>query len=178
MTEEDYTSLLPPGTSVHVLCTPAENVVEALSRVADSMGAKTELPAEVYAPLAPPGLPDNAEKPLTAASIGQAVSALLPHDAIVIDEAVTASGGFWDSSANASAHDVLSVTGGSIGVGLPLAVGAAVACPERRVVALQADGSAMYGPLNYRTAARTLFLRPYLAHFCSVFRHFSRFSPS
>ena len=73
MTEEDYTSLLPPGTSVHVLCTPAENVVEALSRVADSMGAKTELPAEVYAPLAPPGLPDNPEKPLTAASIGQVI---------------------------------------------------------------------------------------------------------
>ena len=154
MTEEDYTSLLPPGTSVHVLCTPAENVVEALSRVADSMGAKTDLPAEAYAPLAPPGLPDNPEKPLTAASIGQAVSALLPHDAIVIDEAVTASGGFWDSSANASAHDVLSVTGGSIGVGLPLAVGAAVARPERRVVALQADGSAMYTVQALWTMAR------------------------
>ena len=92
MTEEDYTSLLPPGTSVHVLCTPAENVVEALSRVADSMGAKTELPAEVYAPLAPPGLPDSPEKPLTAASIGQVHRATL-HDGRSFEAEVVAMNG-------------------------------------------------------------------------------------
>ena len=68
----------------------------------------------------------------------------MPQDAIVVDEAITAAGGFWEHSATAAGHDVLAVTGGSIGIGLPLAVGAAVACPDRRVVALQADGSAMY----------------------------------
>ena len=91
---------------------------------------------------------------VTPRSIGQAVSALLPHDAIVVDEAITAAGGFWEHSANAAGHDVLAVTGGSIGIGLPLAVGAAVACPERRVVALQADGSAMYTIQSLWTMAR------------------------
>lgn len=91
-----------------------------------------------------PVLPADPNAPLTARSIGQAVSALLPHDAIVVDEAITAAGGFWEHSATAAGHDVLAVTGGSIGIGLPLALGAAVACPDRRVIALQADGSAMY----------------------------------
>lgn len=59
-----------------------------------------------------------------------------------------------DSSTGAEAHDVLAVTGGSIGIGLPLALGAAVACPERRVVALQADGSAMYTVQALWTMAR------------------------
>lgn len=89
-------------------------------------------------------LPAEPGVPLTPRSIGQAVSALLPQDAIVVDEAITAAGGFWEHSTHAAGHDVLAVTGGSIGIGLPLAVGAAVACPNRRVIALQADGSAMY----------------------------------
>ena len=83
-------------------------------------------------------------RPGQAASIGQCVAALLPNEAIVVDEAITASGGFGAHAATAAPHDALGVTGGSIGVGLPLALGAAVACPARRVLALQADGSAMY----------------------------------
>ena len=154
MSEADYTSLLPEGTTVRVLASPAEDPVDALERVAERIGAPEELPPELIAPLAPPLLPSNPSKPLSAASIGAAVAACLPHDAIVVDEAITASGGFWAASAGAQAHDVLAVTGGSIGVGLPLALGAAVACPERRVIALQADGSAMYTIQALWTMAR------------------------
>ena len=129
VTEADYETLLPAGCAVHVLATPAEDAAGTLALLAEAVGAGTiELPSESYAPFAPPTLPDEPGVPLTPRSIGQAVSALLPHDAIVVDEAITAAGGFWEHSGNAAGHDVLAVTGGSIGIGLPLAVGAAVAC--------------------------------------------------
>jgi acetolactate synthase-1/2/3 large subunit len=78
----------------------------------------------------------------------------LPENAIVTDESVTTGRSFFKDTHGAAPHDWLSLTGGAIGEGLPLAVGAAVACPDRKVVALQADGSGMYSLQAIWTIAR------------------------
>src|SRR4029453_11380717 len=80
--------------------------------------------------------------------------ALLPEGAVVADEAQTAGIFAPGATAGAPRHDWLTLTGGAIGMGLPLATGAAVACPDRRVVALEADGSAMYTLQALWTQAR------------------------
>ena len=91
---------------------------------------------------------------LDVATLGQAVAALQPEDAIVVDEAAT-SGAVWFALAgSAPRHSVLGLTGGAIGQGLPTAVGAAIACPQRKVIALQADGSGMYTAQALWTMAR------------------------
>ncbi|MDP5070716.1 MAG: acetolactate synthase large subunit [Congregibacter sp.] len=81
---------------------------------------------------------------LTPLTIGQIISNELPDQAIVSDEGATCGLAMFLTTENAPAHDWLTLTGGAIGQGLPLALGAALACPDRKVIALQADGSAMY----------------------------------
>jgi len=81
---------------------------------------------------------------------------LLPENAIVSDESGTSGGSFFRYTAAASFHDWLIITGGSIGQGLPVAVGAAVAHPSRKVVSLQADGSGMYTLQALWTLAREI----------------------
>src|SRR5829696_10065818 len=92
-----------------------------------------------------------------AEGLAAAVGALLPEGAVVVDEAITASAAFFSETRGAPPHDWLDVTGGAIGIGLPLATGAAVACPDRKVVCLQADGSAMYTVQALWTQAREDF---------------------
>ena len=99
-----------------------------------------------------PDLPNG--EPLTAATVGRAVGALLPEGAIISDESVSSSEPIWPHLAGAAMHDHLPVTGGSIGQGLPVALGAALACPFRKVLALEADGSAMYTLQSLWTMAR------------------------
>src|SRR4029077_9520176 len=91
---------------------------------------------------------------ITPEALGQSVAALLPENAIVADEAVTTGRGFFAPTRMAAPHDWLSNMGCSIGRGPPLATGAAVACPDRKVVSLQADGSAMYTVQALWTQAR------------------------
>lgn len=86
--------------------------------------------------------------------LGAVIAAALPKDAIVTDEANTSGIALFPYTAGAAPHDWLTLTGGAIGIGLPLAVGAAVACPDRKVIALQADGSAMYTCQALWTMAR------------------------
>ena len=81
---------------------------------------------------------------LTARSMSAVVGALLPEGAIVVDEALTSGVGLAEMTSGAPRHDWLSLTGGAIGDGLPMAAGAAIACPDRPVIGIQADGSAMY----------------------------------
>jgi acetolactate synthase I/II/III large subunit len=142
--------LTPDGCQVHVLAGPGDDAGEALAALADLVapGAKP-LPAEP----ARPGLPDG-EAALTGESAAAIIGALLPEGAIVADEANTS--GVWLPGATAGAppHDWLTLTGGAIGQGLPAATGAAVACPGRRVLALEADGSAMYTLQALWTQAR------------------------
>jgi acetolactate synthase-1/2/3 large subunit len=98
--------------------------------------------------------PERPTGALTAASVADALGALMPEGAIVSDEANTAGLYAPGATAGAPPHDWLCLTGGAIGQGLPVAVGAAVACPDRKVIALQADGSAMYTIQSLWTMAR------------------------
>ena len=82
------------------------------------------------------------------------LGALLPDNAIVCDESVTTGRGFFPATRGARPHDWLQLTGGAIGLGIPLATGAAVACPNRKVVSLEADGSGMYTLQSLWTTAR------------------------
>jgi acetolactate synthase-1/2/3 large subunit len=131
-------SLVPEGGQVEVLAADGDDVGGALEAVADLVAPGTK---PVLAEPARPGLPDG---DLTGESVAAIIGALLPEGAIVSDEANTS--GLWLPGATAGAppHDWLTLTGGSIGQGLPVATGAAIACPDRSVLALEADGSAMY----------------------------------
>jgi acetolactate synthase-1/2/3 large subunit len=129
--------LVPGGCAVHELSGPADDANDALARLVDRLGA-----AAVDA--TPTSRPDLPTGELTAASAAAAIAALLPEDAIVIDEGVSSGGQVAHATALGPRHSWLNVMGGAIGIGLPLAVGAAVAAPHRKVVGLQADGSSMY----------------------------------
>jgi acetolactate synthase-1/2/3 large subunit len=100
------------------------------------------------------GRPSVPSGPLTAQNWPDVIGALLPENAIIADEANTSGLLLPVATAGAPAHDVLTLTGGAIGQGLPLATGAAVACPDRPVVCLEADGSAMYTVSALWTQAR------------------------
>jgi acetolactate synthase-1/2/3 large subunit len=121
-----------------MLAGAGDDPVAALESLAAELGAEPE-PAVPDAPR-----PERPTGELGAESIARAIGALLPEGAIVSDEANT-SGTFLPAfTAGAPRHDWLSLTGGSIGQGLPVALGAAIACPDRPVLALDADGSALY----------------------------------
>ena len=91
---------------------------------------------------------------LTAFTVAAVVGALLPEDAVIVDESNTGGMGITAATAGAPAHDVLTLTGGAISYGMPAAIGAAVAAPGRPVLSLQADGSAMYTLSALWTQAR------------------------
>ena len=99
-----------------------------------------------------PALPNGA--PLTPDTIGLTLAADMPEGAIVSDEMISVAEAVLRNLAGARPFDHLPITGGSIGQGLPVAVGASVACPDRKVIALQADGSAMYTLQSLWTMAR------------------------
>jgi acetolactate synthase-1/2/3 large subunit len=141
--------LVPEGCSVHVVAGPtddAEGAVAALAALLD-VAEGTAPRQQAHTPVRPIG-------PLTATSVCEALGALLPEGAIVSDEGNTSGLFAPGSTAGAPPHDWLCLTGGAIGQGLPVAVGAAVASPGRRVVALEADGSAMYTLQAWWTMAR------------------------
>ncbi len=105
-------------------------------------------------PVLNPIRPEIAGGPMSVEGAAQTLAALLPDNAILIDEAITLRAPFFAATASAPRHDWLQVPGGAIGGGLPLAVGAAIAAPERRVIVVQADGSAMYTVQALWTYAR------------------------
>jgi acetolactate synthase I/II/III large subunit len=140
--------LTPEGCATRRLAGPEHDVAGALEEVATRLGAGPlgALPARER--------PAPARGALTPQTLGQTLAALQPEGAVVVDEAAT-SGLTWSAlAAAAPPHTVLSLTGGAIGQGLPCATGAALACPDRRVVAFQADGSAMYTLQALWTQAR------------------------
>ena len=142
--------LLRDDAEVITLATVADDVAGALADLASALGARSD--GAVVGPSdGPAGLPAGR---LTAETIGQVVGALLPENAIVCDEAITASAALHAGTLGAPPHDYIQLTGGAIGLGVPMAVGAAVACPDRKVVAVQADGSAMYTIQGLWTQAR------------------------
>lgn len=99
-------------------------------------------------------VPPMPEGDLTADAVASLVARHLPADAVVVDEGATSTISIYDMLKGAAPHDYLSLTGGSIGWGLPAAAGAAVACPDRKVICLEGDGSAMYTIQALWTMAR------------------------
>jgi acetolactate synthase I/II/III large subunit len=141
--------LYPPEAEIVTLALPGEDVQDALERLVERIGASNSIPA-----LNRSDCPSPSGDALNPSSIGAILCRHLPENAIVTDESVTTGRSFFKDTHGAAPHDWLSLTGGAIGEGLPLAVGAAVACPDRKVVALQADGSGMYSLQAIWTIAR------------------------
>ncbi len=141
-------SSIPDDAEIHILARQEQDLVEALERLADMLHCP-----KVAAP-------DNGPKhevvrgPLTPESVASTLGALMPEGAIVADESVTYGRGFFANTKAAAHHDWLNVTGGAIGGGIPMATGAAVGAPGRRVINMQADGSAMYTVQALWTQAR------------------------
>jgi len=142
--------LWPPDCEVHTLAESREDTLQALEALAEALGARAHDAA--LQPLAPPPLPDDG--PLTIESMSSAVGALIPENAVVVDEAIGSGRGMHPYTLASAPHDWLQICGGAIGLGVPMATGAAVACPERKVIGLQADGSAMYTLQALWTQAR------------------------
>ncbi len=141
--------LTPPGCEPLVLSHPHEDGTGALEALAEALGARANAMA--------PGLrlPEGSgDAPLTNAAIMRAVARHLPENAIVSDETISSGFADYPLLGTAAPHDCLQLTGGAIGDGMPVATGAAIACPDRRVVSLQADGSAMYTLQALWTQAR------------------------
>lgn len=145
---EGLPSELAPTESLLTLAEPGEAADDALARLADLLAA----PAAVAG--APAVTHEVPAGPLTPQSIGRLLSNALPDDAIVSVEGGTCGYPFVTASAGAKRHTILTNTGGAIGQGLPVALGAAIACPQRRVFALQSDGSAQYTIQTLWTMAR------------------------
>ncbi len=141
--------LSPEGAACPVLAGPRENALLALRALADVLDAPSE-PVMRQTEQIPP-IPQGK---LSAEGIGAVVSAFMPQNAIVSDEAATAGLALYPLTAGAPPHDWMTLTGGAIGQGLPLAIGASVACPDRKTICLQADGSAMYTVQALWTMAR------------------------
>lgn len=131
--------LVPEGCTVHELALPSQDALGGLESLCFYLGADQTAPA-----LQAPRRPGRPRGKLTAEKVCKAVGHLLPANAIIVDEAQTSGTLLPMFTAGAPRHDVLALTGGAIGQALPAAVGAAVACPDRQVLALVGDGSSMY----------------------------------
>ncbi|WP_410657347.1 acetolactate synthase large subunit [Amycolatopsis sp. lyj-112] len=137
-------ALVSPETEVHEL----GQTSAALEYLAELVAADTR-PDD--GPRTRPGLPTGG---LTAEAVAAVTGALLPEGAVLVDESMTSGQRLPAATAGAPWHDWLSLTGGSIGMGTPVATGAALACPDRPVLCFVADGSAMYTPQSLWTQSR------------------------
>ncbi|MEM0954816.1 MAG: acetolactate synthase large subunit [Pseudomonadota bacterium] len=139
----------PPGCELFQLAEPGDDIEACLQSLLAAVGGDTT-EAECYELV----LPDLLNGPLDVNAVGAAFAHYLPEQAIVVDEGITSGIYCTAYSETARAHDWLNQTGGSIGWGMPAAVGAALACPDRKVVCLEGDGSAMYTISALWTMAR------------------------
>jgi acetolactate synthase-1/2/3 large subunit len=141
--------LVPDDCTAHTLVQPHEDALASLQALVDAVGASDTAPK-----LQSAERPNSPKGKLTAGKACQAIGALLPANAIISDDTQTSGIKLASSTAGAPRHDVLTLTGGAIGQGLPVALGAAVASPGRPVLALVGDGSAMYTLQALWTIAR------------------------
>jgi acetolactate synthase I/II/III large subunit len=141
--------IISPEQRTSVLARPVEDVADALEALAEALGAPVNIDqnSTVQTPPRPAGK-------ITPDTLSAAVAALLPENSVVMDESNTSMGPFLAMSQSAARHTLLTQPGGAIGLGPPCATGAAVACPGRVVINLQADGSAMYTLQALWTQAR------------------------
>lgn len=146
----DVPSCIPPADCEELVLAGADDDIDqALAAVIAGLGADAVAP-DTYT-FNPPDLPSGA---LDAAAVGAALAQLIPENAIVVDEGITSGLACYPMTASSRPHDWLNLTGGSIGWGLPATVGAAIACPDRKVICLEGDGSAMYTIQSLWTMAR------------------------
>lgn len=141
--------LAAEGTRFADLANAGDDVEGALEALAQAVGANG--PPKGVAEAGRPEIPDG---PATPDAIAAVLGALIPENAIVVDESVTTGRAFFQMTAGAPPHDWLNNRGGSIGYGMPVAIGAAIAAPDRKVIALEGDGSAMYTLQSLWTMAR------------------------
>ena len=139
---------IPPNAIIHVLTRPDHDQANALAALAEELGQPAAVPAQSFHPSEP------GRGKITSEAFAASLVALLPQDAIVADESVTFGRSIYPVTGSARRHDWMAVTGGAIGGGIPLATGAAIAAPNRRVINLEADGSAMYTLQGLWTQAR------------------------
>jgi len=141
---------VPAGCQVTTLATVDHDLLFALHQLAAAVGAPAQPGARTAH--APATAPTGA---LSADAIGQSLCALMPENAILVNDGATCSPPIVNRTAGARAHDYLDGSrGGALGGGLPLALGAAIACPERRTILLQGDGSGMYASQALWSMAR------------------------
>ena len=147
----DKPSLLAPkDTQFTTLSTIEEDSVHALEWLADELGAKAQpIEPAKYGPME-----FATGSKIDSLTLAQSIGRLIPENGIVTDEGVSTGRGFFPSTRNAHPHTWLQNMGGSIGIGMPMATGAAIACPDRKVLSIQADGSAMYTIQALWTQAR------------------------
>jgi acetolactate synthase-1/2/3 large subunit len=145
--------LAPEGCEFLNLAEVDEDLDGALAALAERLGASSTAPAGIAqaSTVARDALPQGK---VTSEGVAVILSSLLPENAIVVDESVTFGRAFSAATAGALPHDWLTGTGGSIGFAMPVAVGAAIAAPDRRVVVLEGDGSGMYTLQALWTMAR------------------------
>jgi acetolactate synthase-1/2/3 large subunit len=141
--------LVPEGCQVHCLSSFTQDAMGCIEKLVQAVGAQEQQPVLQQAKR-----PPRPRGKFTADKVCKAVGHLLPANAIVVDEAQTSGIMLPLFTAGAPRHDVITLTGGAIGQGLPNAVGAAIACPNRKVLALVGDGSAMYTIQSLWTMAR------------------------
>ncbi len=131
---------------------PREKAEDALERLADALGASgASVDASAKAKRSIHELPQGR---LTREKAGATLATLQPENAIIVDESITTGGDYYPLAATAAPHDLLCLPGGSLGMGMPATIGAALACPDRPVIGFQADGSAMYTVQALWTQAR------------------------
>lgn len=130
--------LVPDGCRTLDLADKAQDAAGALAALADALGAPEAIPVVDL------DLPDAPTGELNPYAIGASIARHMPEGAIISDDAVTAGLPIFMQTKAARPHDWLALTGGAIGQGVPLALGAAVACPDRKVLSLNGDGAAMY----------------------------------
>jgi acetolactate synthase I/II/III large subunit len=141
--------LWPRDCEVHVLARVEDDVVAALEALADELAAPRNVPIREDVPK-----PELYGGPFKPEPFGRTLAALLPENAIVAEDAVTSGRALFPQTWAAAPHDWIQITGGAIGHAFPAATGAAVACPDRKVVCLQADGAGMYSLQSLWTQAR------------------------
>jgi len=141
--------LVSDDATIETLAGPDQQTRAALAALAELLdaGPGLETLQQRSVPTAPSG-------PLTPGAIGDTLAALMPDNAILSDEGITCSAEIFGRTIGAAPHDALTITGGAIGQGLPVSFGAAIACPDRKVIALQADGSALYTVQSLWSMAR------------------------
>jgi acetolactate synthase-1/2/3 large subunit len=141
--------LVPEGCDLMTLAGRHEDAVAGLRALADALSAPASGPAQ---PLKRPEAAPTG--PMTPQAAGVSIARHLPEGAIICDDSVTSGGGVASQTGTAAPHEVLALTGGAIGQAIPLSIGAAVACPDRKVLSLNGDGAAMYTVQGLWTIAR------------------------